>query len=120
MLVFFLVLALLIWLVVKGVSVKFFKFVIQTLILFGGIYFLITDVQHWHKYEYGLLYILFYIIFYLIAVIAAGVWRMVDMSSDEIKADVKNAIAMSKRCPRCLKKLPSYFTSKCPHCTADL
>ena len=25
-----------------------------------------------------------------------------------------------KICPHCLKKIPSIFTSKCPHCTVDL
>ena len=25
-----------------------------------------------------------------------------------------------KICPHCLKKIPSIFTSKCPHCTAEL
>ena len=126
MLVFFIVLALFIVLAVKGVAVWFSKLVVQIMVSLGAIYFffagngglgdLLENVD-------GLLFILcflFYIIFAIAAIVAAAVWRMVDMSADEMKADFKQAMAMSKRCPRCLKKLPSYFTSKCPHCTADL
>lgn len=123
MILTFLVLALLIWLVVKHaniVNVWFCKLLIQGIVAFGGIYFFITDVQHWYQHDYGLLHTLFYIIFYIIATIAATIWRMADMSAKEMKDDYKNAMWMSNRCPSCTKKLPNRMAKKCPHCTADL
>ena len=36
------------------------------------------------------------------------------------KKDFDRGFKINKTCPRCFKKLPSMFSSKCPHCTADL
>jgi hypothetical protein len=92
------------------------KLITQLFTLFGGLYgFSIV----WDATE-SLLAFLLYGLVYIAVNIWSAVWRMVDMSADEMKGDFKHAMAMSKRCPSCLKKLPSYFTSKCPHCTADL
>lgn len=123
MLVYFIVLALLIAFALmrpKGINIWFVKLLIQLIIGGGGIVYFITDVQHWHEHDYGLLHILLYIIFWFAVFLASALWRMVDMSSDEIRNDVHHAMKMAKKCRYCLKKLPSYSTSKCPHCTADL
>jgi len=116
-------LAILVWLVIKRpkyVNVWFAKLLVQLIVGGAGIVFFLSDVQHWHKLDNGLLYILLYIIFYAVAFLGSAVWRMVDMSADEIRDDVRNAMKMANKCRHCLKKLPSYYTAKCPHCTADL
>jgi len=33
---------------------------------------------------------------------------------------VKNAFKIAQKCPHCFSSLPSFFSSKCPRCTADL
>ena len=123
MIILLLLLVTLVWLVIKRpkqVNVRFVKMIIQLLIGGGGIYYFLSDVQHWYKHDYGLLHILLYIIFWIVIFIASAIWRMTDMSSDEIRDDVHHAMKMAKKCRYCLKKLPSYHTTKCPHCTADL
>jgi len=48
-----------------------------------------------------------------------AILRLTDEDYD-IEKGVKNGFRAAKRCPHCMKSLPSYFTTKCPHCTADL
>ena len=62
---------------------------------------------------------LFYWFLYVVINIIVVFWRMADPDYDA-ESDVKNAFAIAKTCPNCMKKLPSYLTSKCPQCTADL
>jgi len=50
--------------------------------------------------------------------IIAGFWMFISMGGT--KEDVNTALRINKICPSCMKKLPSYLTTKCPHCTADL
>lgn len=66
------------------------------------------------------------IIFYFINVLGIiGVMAGSSLSKGEIKGEDlrKNSKNITKAigvCPKCLKKIPSYFTTKCPHCTADI
>jgi len=116
-------LVILVWLAIKRpqhVNVRFVKLVIQLIIGGGGIYYFLSDVQRWYKYDNGLLYTLVYIIFWILAFLASAFWRMTDMSADEIRDDVHHTLKMAKKCRYCLKKLPSYYSTTCPHCTADL
>jgi hypothetical protein len=41
-------------------------------------------------------------------------------SDYDVERGVKNAFKFAKKCPNCMKKLPSVFTSRCPHCTSNL
>jgi hypothetical protein len=50
--------------------------------------------------------------------IIAGFWMFISMGGT--KEDVNLGLRINKICPYCMKKLPSYLTTKCPHCTADL
>lgn len=50
--------------------------------------------------------------------IIAGFWMFISMGGT--KEDVNLGLRINKICPSCMKKLPSYLTTKCPHCTADL
>ena len=49
-------------------------------------------------------------------------WALLRLTDEDysIEKDLKNAFRIAKKCPNCMKSLPSYLTSKCPHCTADL
>ena len=42
------------------------------------------------------------------------------ISDEDFKAWGSAIQRVSKTCPNCFKKLPSIFTSKCPHCTSEL
>jgi glucan phosphoethanolaminetransferase (alkaline phosphatase superfamily) len=123
MIYFLILLAILVWVAIKrpqGVNIWFVKMLIQLIVGGGGIVFFLSDVQDWYKHDYGLLHTLLYIIFWIVAFLASAFWRMADMSADEIRDDAHHAMKMAKKCRYCLKKLPSYYTAKCPHCTADL
>ena len=48
----------------------------------------------------------------------ASAWMFA--KSDVTKEDIELGFRINKKCPKCFKNLPSSFTTKCPHCTADL
>jgi hypothetical protein len=88
--------------------------------IFTGFGLLIFGVKHMAEWsETSLWWVLFYWIGYIIVNIIVAIWRMQDPGYD-VKSDMRHAFKIAKKCPYCMKKLPSYFTSKCPHCTADL
>jgi len=92
------------------------KLITQLFTLFGGLYgFSIV----WDATESLLAFLLYGLVFIAVNIWSA-MWRMADMSADEIRDDAHHAMKMAKKCRYCLKKLPSYYTAKCPHCTADL
>ena len=80
-------------------------------LLFIGVIYIDSD--------WGLGWVLLYWILYIVINTVVVIWRMTDPDYD-IKSDVKHSFKIAKKCPNCMKSLPSYFTSKCPHCTADL
>jgi hypothetical protein len=45
--------------------------------------------------------------------------KLTDKNYD-MKRDFKNTFRIMKKCPNCLKSLPSYATTKCPYCTSDI
>ena len=57
---------------------------------------------------------------WLIAAISATIARSANDEDYSLADDVKGGFRATKTCPHCFNKLPSYFTTKCPHCTADL
>ena len=92
---------------------------IQVLIqLFTGFGLLFIGVIY-IDIDWGWGLIILYWILYIIINIVVLLWRIAEPDYDA-KADVKQAFMIAKKCRYCMKKLPSYFTSKCPHCTADL
>lgn len=100
-----------------AVNIWLSKMLVQVYTLFGGLYAfsLIAEASDFDLFILFLYALVFLgVNFYIVG------WRYADMSSEEIKDDAKNAMAMAKICPNCLKKLPSRMTKKCPHCTADL
>ena len=72
-----------------------------------AIIILFLDVQWWPMAVAGL---------------AFANWALLRFTDDDydIGKSVKNAFILAKKCPNCMKELPSQLTSKCPHCTADL
>ena len=93
---------------------------IQILVqLFTGFVLLFYGVYCGDAYSWDLGSNALYWFFYIIINIVVLLWRMAEPGYDA-KADVEQAFRVAKKCRHCMKKLPSYFTSKCPHCTADL
>jgi hypothetical protein len=45
--------------------------------------------------------------------------KLTDKNYD-LERDAKNTFKLMKKCPNCMKSLPSYATVKCPYCTSDL
>ena len=43
-----------------------------------------------------------------------------NMSDEQLDKAMKSPFKINKTCPYCLKRLPSAFVKKCPHCTSDL
>ena len=72
------------------------------------------DSDHWESY--GVIYMLVW----FIAVIVSGFWKMMYTPPSEVKKDVELGMKIMGVCRYCGKKLPSFFTGRCPHCTADL
>ena len=94
----------------------FVQILVQLFTAFGLLF--IGLVQgHWNDWELGT-YVLYWV-FYTIINIVVLLWRMAEPDYDA-KADARQSFRIAKKCRYCMKKLPSYFTSKCPHCTADL
>ena len=93
---------------------------IQILVqLFTAFVLLFMGMKWGSEYDWELGSYALYWFFYIIINIVVLLWRMAEPGYDA-KADVKQAFWVAKKCRYCMKKLPSYFTSKCPHCTSDL
>ena len=95
----------------------FLKLVVQLFTLFYSLFFGVTNMDEWS--ESSLWWVLFYWIGYIIINLIVVYWRMGDSNYD-MKSDINHAMKIAKKCPYCMKKLPSYFTGKCPNCTANL
>ena len=102
------------------------KLLLQLFTAFGipiiGIIILVNNMSNNPGYsidDIGLGGFVFMVIFWIVINIIVAGWRMNEPGYDA-NADAKNAWRVLKTCPHCMKKLPSYFTSKCPHCTANL
>ena len=97
------------------------KLLLQLFTAFGGaafgIFLFFNGASSIEDVNWGVF--LPYCIFYIVINIIVAGWRMNEPGYDA-EADAKNAWRVLKTCPHCMKKLPSYFTSKCPHCTANL
>jgi hypothetical protein len=93
------------------------KLLVQIVTGFGLLIFGVKHMDEWS--DSSLWWVLFYWISYIIINIIVAIWRMQDPGYDA-KSDIEHAFKIAKKCPCCMKKLPSYFTSKCPYCTADL
>ena len=82
--------------------------------------------QSWEYFDENegmhLLFILFYGLFWIITLVVMYIlnFTYAGLSGEQIKAQGRDVSKVLKRCPKCTKKIPSYFTTKCPHCTADI
>jgi hypothetical protein len=91
----------------------------------GGLYWGLNALG-WEYFdeneEMSLLFLLFYGLFWIIVTIALIGFQLAfsDVTPKQAKAQGSNVSKILKRCPKCTKKIPSYFTTKCPHCTADI
>jgi hypothetical protein len=92
----------------------FLKFLLFMFTLFGLMY---LGLKTGYEDDWGLKGYSFFWLFYVIINIAMIIWRIQD---DQMHFDGKKTLKYLKICPYCMKKLPSYFSSKCPYCTADL
>ncbi|MDA7716411.1 hypothetical protein N8810_02035 [Flavobacteriaceae bacterium] len=89
-------------------------------VMFGGLLFLFNIARSWgeHQFGFGSLFL-----FFLIWVVFGG-WMFLATffyydRTASAKGTFNNYMLLNKKCPNCMKKLPSYFSSKCPYCTAD-
>ena len=89
-------------------------------VVFGGLLFLFNIINSWgeHQFGFGSLFL-----FFLIWVVFGG-WMFLATfyyydRTASVKGTFNNYMLLNKKCPHCLKKLPSYFSSKCPYCTAE-
>lgn len=89
-------------------------------VFFGGIYGLtLFKPDQNDEYNGGL--IVLYLLAWIVALIILALWAPYKpLRSYNAKADVDLASKILGVCKYCGKKLPSFLTGKCPHCTADL
>jgi hypothetical protein len=101
-------------------SVNFLKSKEKRKILQDPIYLIIMGVV----IVFSIVLLFFSLLFLPVGIIIVGFTQVliIRLSDDkyDVEKDVKNAFKIAKKCPNCIKSLPSYLTKKCPHCTADL
>ncbi len=96
----------------------FLRLLIQLFTSFGLLFIGIICIDS----SWGLGLVILYWFCWIIINIAVILWGFYesDSSAEDIKNNIKLGWKIAKKCPYCMKNLPSYFTSKCPYCTADL
>ena len=94
------------------------KSLIMVIVFVGGIYGLLQFEEDENGEYSG--YLLLYIFLWIVAVVASFFWALFGTPPSARSADVNMGMKILGVCRYCGKKLPSFFTAKCPHCTADL
>jgi hypothetical protein len=92
---------------------------------FGGLYWGLKALGWEYFQDNGggiVLFLLLYGLFWLIVTIGMILFTIIgrDLTDEQLAAEGRSFSKAFRRCPKCLKKIPSYFTIKCPHCTADI
>ena len=112
----------LIYLIKKSLPILF-----ATALIIVGIYPLGYYLMSWLLYDLSesspLIALIGLIIYPIVYILYLVFWRIKygqPISSEDARAWGSAVQKTLKICPHCLKKLPSVFTTKCPHCTADL
>ena len=101
-------------------SINFLKNKEKSEILYDQMYLTIMGIV----IVFSIVLLFFSLLFLPVGIIIVGFTHVliIRLSDDkyDVEKDVKNAFKIAKKCPYCMKSLPSYLTKKCPHCTADL
>ena len=77
-----------------------------------------TDAQYGDDPDYTFMLLGFFT--WVVAIIATFIWYLWGRSAEDIGEISRSMFQGAKKCRYCLKSLPSVWTAKCPHCTADL
>ena len=91
----------------------------QVFSLFGGLILNVYMFNQWGEDNIHGGWFFLTLIVWLVLSVWSTLYRMTEPDYD-FESDRKNTYMLHKKCPYCRMKLPSYFSTRCPHCTSKL